>query len=163
MQVDRRDRTLKRQIQHAVERRTSLLTLVLEWLLVFFTFTSHFQENFLIIAPEFAFPYPCSFVVGNDYSFAKGTVVSTVSAYFAPAVPPHSGCFIQKTWADFPQSDSCLLSLRSSELLLPTSYVRAADIKRKKHWHLFVTERGGCVWCKFCFTRSAIFTHWLNP
>lgn len=48
-------------------------------------------------APAFAFPCPRSVAVCSDYSFTEGMVVSTVSAVFGPAVPPHSGCFIQKT------------------------------------------------------------------
>lgn len=82
------------------------------------------------LRPALAFPCPCSFAVCSDYSFAKGMIVSTVSAVFAPAVPPHSGCFIQKTWT----SSLCLTSVcfhsTSVSKLLHTFCVRTDKIVR---------------------------------
>lgn len=99
--------------------------LVLERLVVF-------RESFL--SPRRSpFPAPVPFAVCSDYSFAKGMLVSTASAVFAPAVPPHSGCFIQKTWADSPcLTPVCFHSAPVSKLS-PTSYVGAAEIERKKY------------------------------
>ena len=49
-------------------------------------------------------------------------VVSTVSALSAPAVPPHSGCFIQKTWADSPCLTPVCFHSASVSKLSPTSW-----------------------------------------
>lgn len=61
-------------------------------------------------------------------------VVSTVSAAFAPAVPPHSGCFIQKTWTSSPCLTPVCFHSASVSKLLPTSYGGAAEIQRKPMW-----------------------------
>lgn len=80
-------------MRQAVEVRTYPLTLVLERLVVGRSpLPGEFPQP-----QRSPFPAPVPFAVCSDYSFAKGMVVSTVSAAFAPAVPPHSGCFIQKT------------------------------------------------------------------
>lgn len=61
-------------------------------------------------------------------------VVSTVSAAFAPAVPPHSGCFIQKTWTSSPCLTPVCFHSASVSKLLPSSYGGAAEIQRKPMW-----------------------------
>lgn len=89
-----------------MRQRRQAVEVPLCWLLFWSSFLS-FSHSLstskrISSAQEFAVPCPCSFAVCSDYSFTKGMVVSTVSAVFVPAVPPHSGCFIQKTWADSP-------------------------------------------------------------
>lgn len=89
----------------------------------------------LLIASECACPCPRCFSVDSDHGFAERFVVCTASALSASSVSPHAGCFIQKTLRLLPRSDSRLLSLGFNEqsFLRRTSYVGAADAKRKKH------------------------------
>lgn len=121
-----------------MRQRRQAVEVLLCWLL-FWSSSLSFSRSLstskrISSAQELAVPCPCSFAVCSDYSFAKGMVVSTVSAVFAPAVPPHSGCFIQKTWADSPcLTPVCFHSASVSKLFfLPTSYFGAAAIERKK-------------------------------
>lgn len=86
-------------MRQAVEVRTYPLTLVLERAPL--SFGSPLPREFP--QPQRSpFPAPVPFAVCSDYRSTKGMSVSTVSAVFAPAVRPHSGCFIQKTWTDSP-------------------------------------------------------------
>ena len=104
-------------------------------------------------ALAFAFPCPCSFAVCSDYSFAKGMVVSTVSAAFAPAVPPHSGCFIQKTWTSSPCLTPVCFHSAPVNKLLPTSYGGAAEIQRKTTWTVLT------LMCLFLCLSPLFFLH----
>lgn len=78
-------------------------------------------------------PFPCPLFV--EMQLRKGSSgFFTASAAFALAVPPHSGCFIQKTWTNSRLTPVCFHS-DSVSTLLPTSYVEAAEIERKKYKH----------------------------
>lgn len=117
-----------RQLQQALEVRTYPMTAC--------HLFSHLLPTSKKVssAPVFTFPCPCSFAVCSDYSFVKGMVVSTVSAVFASAVPPHSGCFIQKTWTNSPCLTPVFFHSASVSKILPTFYVRADKIQRKTIW-----------------------------
>lgn len=103
---DGRDRKLTRvKTRQAEEARTSPLTLVLERLVVFLASPppAYFQENFLgpsIRLSPAPVPFFLLFVVIT--ASPKGTVVFYCVSRICPTVPPHSGCFIQKTRADPP-------------------------------------------------------------
>lgn len=90
----------------------------IQWGLVIF---SHIISPFPKVssAQVFTSRCPCSSAVCSDYSSTKGLMLSTVSAGFASAVPPHSGCFIQKTWANFScMTPVCFHSASVTNLLL---------------------------------------------